>query len=118
MDAFLGDTLTETIKQLPFVAILIWFVVFWSDRIQKSFDMRQNQLLTFLREQRKLDRKTMENICHGIACLENTMNEHRQETSVRVEKMNHAIDDIREKTKPRDQVLREREERDEHPQGR
>jgi len=53
MGADMPDYVISLLAQIPLVGIFVWFVLVWSDRMEKSAEKREKAWREFLEDQRK-----------------------------------------------------------------
>ena len=90
MPAELGSLLI----QIPVVAAVIWFTLEITKRHSAEIDRRDEQMQTFLREQRDQNRVSLERIAGLLDKIDASMELHDR-------KMDVAITAMQERTKPR-----------------
>lgn len=99
------EILTSALAQVPIVAIFIWFVIYWTDRIEVKAKERDAAQREFWKEQREDDREAMKEISDAIKCLELRVRNHADSTD-----RNMAI--MEERTKPLLELVNEKRKKE------
>lgn len=100
----MSPELIEVARQLPVVAIFIFFVIYWSGKTaesqdkrdlanQNSQDKRDELMRNFWKEQQEQLRRVLDDVCARLSDLNQMMDSHDQKTD-------QAIAVMKERTRP------------------
>ena len=79
--------IAELGAQLPIVAIVLVFVVYWSDRMDKAQKERDAAMRSFFEEQRKSDREILARLVTVVEQVEANITEHDRKTDTAIATM-------------------------------
>lgn len=76
----------EALRQAPYLVIVLAFILYWSNRMEKSQQKRDDLMQKFWDTQRANDRNIMQELVDSVKALANKLDAHDEKVDERIDK--------------------------------